>query len=85
MVDQVQKKQARDLSPDFPRVRVRDLSLVFLYLIYVELSPYRPESFDGIIKNKLPGKRFFFDPSEVPLCRTYARALYPGASQYIAN
>jgi hypothetical protein len=36
------------------------------------LSPYRPESFDGIVKNKLPGKLFFFfDPSEVPLYRTY--------------
>jgi hypothetical protein len=31
------------------------------------LSPYCPESFDGIVKNKLPGKLFFFDPSEVPL------------------
>jgi hypothetical protein len=32
------------------------------------VSPYRPESFDGIVKNKLPGELFFFfDPSEVPL------------------
>jgi hypothetical protein len=32
------------------------------------VSPYRPEFFDGIVKNKLPGKLFFsFDPSEVPL------------------
>ena len=29
------------------------------------VSPYRPESFDGIVKNKLPGKLFFFfDPSK---------------------
>jgi hypothetical protein len=36
------------------------------------VSPYRPESFDGIIKNKLPGKLFFFfDPSDVPLYRTH--------------
>jgi hypothetical protein len=36
------------------------------------LSPYRPESFDGIVKNKLLGKLFFFfDPSEVPLYHTY--------------
>jgi len=35
-------------------------------LVYVP-SPYRPESFEGIIKNKLPGKLFFPDPSEVPL------------------
>ncbi len=32
------------------------------------VSPYRPESFDGIVKNKFPGMLFFFlDPSEVPL------------------
>ena len=34
----------------------------------LSLSPYHPESFDRIVKNKLPGKLyFFFDPSEVPL------------------
>jgi hypothetical protein len=40
-------------------------------MIKLKKSPYRPESFGGIVKNKLPGKLFFFDPSEVPLYRTY--------------
>jgi hypothetical protein len=35
------------------------------------LSPYRPESFDGYVKNKLPGKLFFFDHKTVPLYRTH--------------
>jgi hypothetical protein len=38
-----------------------------LVLYNAGLSPYRPVSFDGIVKNTLPGKLFFFDPSEVPL------------------
>ena len=50
-----------------------------------KLSPYRTESFDGIIKNKLPGKLFFFFRSENITSVTYVRALYTGASQYIAN
>ena len=33
-----------------------------------ELSPYRPESFDGIVKNKLPGKLFFFSTHQKFLC-----------------
>ena len=36
-----------------------------------KLSLYRTESFDGIVKNKLPGKLFFFDQNTVPLWRTY--------------
>ena len=54
------------------------LTVCILFLVLVvsltalPLSPYRPESFDGIVKNKLPGKLFFsLDPSEVPLYRTY--------------
>jgi len=35
------------------------------------ISPCRPESFDGIVKNKLPGKLFFFYPSQVPLSCMY--------------
>ena len=47
------------------------------------LSPYHPESFDGIVKNKLPGKLFFFIIKQF-LCNVRI-TLYPGASQYIAN
>jgi hypothetical protein len=49
----------------------------------VPLSPYRPESFDGIVKNKLPGKLFFFLRSIRSSSVTYVRALYTGASQYM--
>ncbi len=37
------------------------------------LSPYHQESFDGFIKNKLPGKLFFyfFNHETVPLYRTH--------------
>jgi hypothetical protein len=52
--------------------------------IEVNLSPYCPESFDGIVKNKLPGKLFFFRPIRSSSV-SYVRALYTGASQYIAN
>ena len=47
-------------------------------------SPYCPESFDRIIKNKLPGKLFFFRSIRSSSV-AYIRALYTGASQYIAN
>jgi hypothetical protein len=49
------------------------------------ISPYCPESFDGIVKNKLPGKLFFFLRSIRSSSVSYVRALYPGASQYNAN
>ena len=49
-----------------------------------KLSPYRTESFDGIVKNKLPGKLFFFRSMRSSSV-TYVRALYTGASHYIAN
>jgi hypothetical protein len=43
---------------------------IFCGLFYLLID--RPESFDGIVKNKLPVKLFFFYPSEVPLLyRTY--------------
>jgi len=48
------------------------------------ISPYCPESFDGIVKNKLPGKLFFFRSIRSSSV-LYVRALYPGASQYNAN
>ncbi len=35
------------------------------------ISTYRPESFDGFVKNKLPRKLFFFDHETVPLYRTH--------------
>ena len=31
------------------------------------ISPYRQEFFDGFVKNKLPGKQFFFNHKLVPL------------------
>ena len=55
----------------------------FMYCFH--WSPYRPESFDGIVKNKLPGKLFFFFRSIRSSSVTNVRALYTGASQYIAN
>jgi hypothetical protein len=35
------------------------------------VSPYCPESFDGFVKNKLPGKLFFFEHETVPLYRMH--------------
>ena len=43
-----------------------------------------PESFDGIVKNKLPGKLFFFRSIRSSSVSS-VRALYTGASQYIPN
>jgi hypothetical protein len=53
-------------------------------MIKLKKSPYRPESFGGIVKNKLPGKLFFFRSIRSSSV-SYVRALYTGASQYIAN
>jgi hypothetical protein len=55
----------------------------FMYCFH--WSPYRPESFDGIVKNKLPGKLFFFFRSIRSSSVTNVRDWYTGASQYIAN
>jgi len=44
------------------------------------LSPYCPEPFDGIVKNKLPGKLFFFFRSVRSSFVTYVCALYTGVS-----
>ena len=52
---------------------------------FLMVSPYHPESFDGIVKNKLPGKLFFLLRSIRSSSVTFVRALYTGASQYIAN
>ena len=53
---------------------------------FLMVSPYHPESFDGIVKNKLPGKLFFLLQSIRKSSVTFVRALYTGAlSQYIAN
>ena len=54
----------------------------YSFFVKPTVSPYRPESFDGIVKNKLPGKLFFFSIHQTV---TYVCALYTGASQYIAN
>ncbi len=54
----------------------------FMYCFH--WSPYHPESFDGIVKNKLPEKLIFFRSIRSSFV-TYVRALYTGASQYIAN
>ena len=41
--------------------------------MYVEISPYpyRHKSFDGIVKNKSPGKLHFLYHEPVPLSCTY--------------
>ena len=46
------------------------------------ISTYRPESFVGFVKNKLPGNLYFLSRNSSSVL--YAHTLYPGASQYIA-
>jgi len=42
------------------------------FILFINI-PYRPKSIDGIVKNKLPGKLFFFSIMKQFLCivRTY--------------
>ncbi len=50
--------------------------------IEVNLSTYRPESFDGIVKNKLPGKLFFFLTHQKFLCIVRTCFVHRGVAIY---